>query len=280
MKKIKIHAEKKPFYFYSFLFCISILYVGHLLNQIGLQMYINRINSTSIQYEDFRKMQIPIWWIESVKRDIDNVEDLTIMMMVNGYDLKGNRNIKKSNIKKMLPKIRQNSTYQELKKYYYAALNDVKYFPVPLKENGESYVSFEDSWYAVRNYGGIRKHEGSDLMPEYNISGLYPIVSITDGIVEKIGWLEKGGYRIGIRTPSGAYFYYAHLESYATDIKKGYEIKAGQLLGFMGDTGYGPEGTIGMFDVHLHLGIYLDTPIGELSVNPYYILLYLKANNK
>lgn len=279
MRKLNIHAEKKPFYICDILFIITILYVGHLLNQIGLQMYINRINSTSIQYEDFRKMQLPISWIENVKKDIDNVEDLTITMMVNGYELKGKRNIKKSNRKKILSKIEQNDTYQELKKYYYAVLNDVKYFPVPLKENGESYVSFEDSWYAVRSYGGVRKHEGSDLMPEYNISGLYPIVSITDGIVEKIGWLEKGGYRIGIRSSSGAYFYYAHLESYAKDIKKGDKMKAGQLLGFMGDTGYGPEGTTGMFDVHLHLGIYVDTPIGELSVNPYYILLYLKYSN-
>ncbi len=240
-------------------------------------MYVNRINSTSIQYEDFRKMKLPASWIKKVKKDIANVEDLTITMLVNDYDLTGKKNIKKSNLKKLGNKLAQNNTYQELKKYYYTILNDVEYFPVPQKENGESYVSFDDSWYAVRNYGGARKHEGTDLMPEYNISGLYPIISMTDGVVEKIGWLEKGGYRIGIRAPSGAYFYYAHLESYATGIKKGNKIKAGQLLGLMGDTGYGPEGTTGMFDIHLHLGIYVDTPFGELSVNPYYILKYFHS---
>lgn len=277
MRKLNIPTEKKHFYFFSILLFITMLYVGHLLNQIGLHMYVNRINGTSIQYEEFRKMKLPASRIKKVKKDTGKIEDLAISMLVNDYELSGKKNIKKSDIKKLIFQVRQNKAYQELKKYYYEILNDIKYFPVPLKENGESSVTFEDSWYASRNYGGTRKHEGTDLMPEYNITGLYPIISITDGVVEKIGWLEKGGYRIGIRAPSGAYFYYAHLESYAEGLKKGDEIKAGQLLGFMGDSGYGPEGTTGMFAVHLHLGIYIDTPIGELSVNPYYILLYLQS---
>jgi murein DD-endopeptidase MepM/ murein hydrolase activator NlpD len=277
MRKLNIPAEKKPFYFFSILLFITVLYSGYLLNQIGLHMYVNRINGTSIQYEEFRKMKLPASRIKKVKKNIDKVEDLTITMLINDYELSGKKNIKTSNLKKLLPQVKHNETYQELKKYYFAILNDIKYFPVPLKENGETYVTFEDSWYAARNYGGARKHEGTDLMPEYNITGLYPIISITDGVVEKVGWLEQGGYRIGIRAPSGAYFYYAHLESYAEGIKKGDKIKAGQLLGFMGNSGYGPEGTTGMFAVHLHLGIYIDTPNGELSVNPYYILLYLQS---
>ena len=46
----------------------------------------------------------------------------------------------------------------------------------------------------------------------------------------------------------------------------------------MGDTGYGKtEGTIGNFDVHLHLGIYIRTDhLEEMSVNPYWILRYLE----
>ena len=45
-------------------------------------------------------------------------------------------------------------------------------------------------------------------------SGFYPVISMTDGKIEKIGWLSLGGYRIGIRSPHGGYFYYAHLASY------------------------------------------------------------------
>ena len=81
------------------------------------------------------------------------------------------------------------------------------------------------------------------------------------------------GYRIGIRSPSGGYFYYAHLSSYERDWKEGDSIKAGEILGFMGDTGYGSEGTKGKFPVHLHLGIYIQTPYSrEMSVNPYWVL--------
>ena len=66
----------------------------------------------------------------------------------------------------------------------------------------------------------------------------------------------------------GGYFYYAHLESYEKNFQIGETVEAGQILGFMGNTGYGEEGTSGKFPVHLHLGIYVN-PKGkeELSVN-------------
>lgn len=124
-----------------------------------------------------------------------------------------------------------------------------------------------------RTYGGQRGHEGTDLMPPENIAGYYPVVSMTDGVVEKIGWLPKGGWRIGIRSPSGGYFYYAHLDSYSRSYGVGDRISAGEVLGTMGDTGYGEEGTRGKFAVHLHLGIYIHTEeYEELSVNPYWVL--------
>ncbi len=69
--------------------------------------------------------------------------------------------------------------------------------------------------------------------------------SVSDGTVEQMGWLELGGYRVGIRSPGGLYFYYAHLDSYAAGLQKGDTVKAGTLLGYMGDTGYGQEGTRG-----------------------------------
>ena len=87
---------------------------------------------------------------------------------------------------------------------------------------------------------------------------------------------ELGGYRVGIRSPKGVYFYYAHLDSYA-EIEEGDPVKAGDLLGFMGDTGYSKkEGTMGMFPVHLHVGIYLIHDGEEISVNPYQPLKYLE----
>jgi murein DD-endopeptidase MepM/ murein hydrolase activator NlpD len=117
-------------------------------------------------------------------------------------------------------------------------------------------------------------------MPPENLSGYYRIISMTDGVVEHIGWLPLGGYRIGIRSPLGGYYYYAHLSSYAQDFQIGDHVEAGELLGLMGDTGYGEEGTRGRFPVHLHLGIYLTNAAGEeYSVNPYWVLRYLQTTD-
>ena len=158
-----------------------------------------------------------------------------------------------------------------------AVWDDLQYFPVAeSSDNSRLSVSFEDSWMFDRSYGGERGHEGTDIMPSVNEPGRFPVVSMTDGIVESKGWLELGGYRLGIRAPHGAYFYYAHLDFYA-DIEEGDTINAGDLLGFMGDTGYGTEeGTRGKFPVHLHVGIYLYQNEQEISVNPYPALSYVQ----
>ena len=157
-----------------------------------------------------------------------------------------------------------------------AVWNDLVYFPVALSQSGNINVSFEDSWMFDRSYKGERGHEGTDIMPDKNERGVLPVVSMTDGVVQNKGWLELGGYRLGIRSPHGAYFYYAHLDSYS-DIQEGDTVSAGDLLGFMGDTGYGTEeGTRGKFPVHLHVGIYLYENKQEISVNPYPALVYVQ----
>lgn len=162
----------------------------------------------------------------------------------------------------------------------YDLLKDIKYFPVAKStDKNMSYVYYANSWGDKRTYGGERVHEGIDIMAEEDVRGKYPVVSMTDGWIENIGWLELGGYRIGIRSKHNGYFYYAHLFSYAEGMEEGKEVKAGQLIGYMGDSGYGKEeGTVGMFAVHLHLGIYINDEAGnEKSINPYY---YLKAAEK
>ena len=158
-----------------------------------------------------------------------------------------------------------------------ALWSDLKYFPVAASTRNEKLtVSYENSWKFERTFGGNRYHEGCDIMADVNERGRYPVVSISDGVVEKMGWLPQGGYRIGIRGTSGAYFYYAHLESYG-EIQVGDSVRAGELLGYMGDSGYGEEGTVGQFAVHLHFGIYIPTKNNkEMSVNPYPMLKFLE----
>lgn len=163
--------------------------------------------------------------------------------------------------------------FERLREVFGSIWDDAVCFPV-----AQEGIRYENSWMFERYYGGKRGHEGTDLMPPENIPGHYEVVSMTEGVVEKIGWLPRGGYRIGIRSPSGGYFYYAHLDSYSQAYRIGEEVAAGEVLGLMGDTGYGEEGTRGKFDVHLHLGIYIATEkTPELSVNPYWVLRYVEA---
>lgn len=172
----------------------------------------------------------------------------------------------------------ESGTFQEYQKAVESVWEELCWFPIPLSSTDpNATVAFENSWLAERTYGGKRVHEGTDLMPSIQKSGHYPVVSITDGKVEQVGWLEKGGWRMGVRSKNGNYYYYAHLASYSQKWKKGDPVRAGEVLGYMGDSGYGAEGTTGQFPVHLHLGIYL--PLGsdrEAAVNPYWMLKYLE----
>lgn len=168
-----------------------------------------------------------------------------------------------------------------IREYVTAVWSDLIKFPVgEVASDPEATVTFADSWMQSRTFGGDRGHEGCDIMASVNQRGIYPIYSISGGVVENIGWLRLGGYRIGIRSDSGAYFYYAHLAEYAKEFEIGERVEAGTFLGYMGDTGYSDvPGTTGNFDVHLHLGIYLNDSEGnEFSVNSYPMLRYLWKN--
>lgn len=164
--------------------------------------------------------------------------------------------------------------YKEAKQCYSQFITDVKIFPI----SAEYEYVYENSWNAERTYGGVRKHYGTDIMDPKNIRGNIPIVSISNGIVESIGWNNMGGYRVGVRTQNGGYIYYAHLDKYAPKLKKGSQLSVGDCIGYMGDSGYGEKGTVGEFPVHLHIGIATKA-LGskEAWVNPYYILKYLEG---
>lgn len=166
-------------------------------------------------------------------------------------------------------------------------LNDKKmfclenmYFPIAFSDDNKECILFEDTYGDSRSYGGERIHEGCDIMTKNNIRGEFPIVAVCDGYIEKIGWLELGGYRVGLRSETGVYYYYAHLYRYEEGLSEGMKVYAGQILGYIGDSGYSKvQGTTGNFDVHLHFGIYLTDKKGnEYTVNPYNLLKRLKKS--
>jgi hypothetical protein len=166
-----------------------------------------------------------------------------------------------------------NDEFAELAKVCTALLKDSEgsVFPVPMSSNERvKWVEYIDSWGYERTYGGERSHEGTDIFAIDNVRGRLPVVSMTDGTVSAKGWLELGGYRLGITSGNGVYYYYAHLDSYAEGLEVGDEVHAGQLIGLMGDSGYSRvPGTKGYFPVHLHLGMYIYRDGMELSINPH-----------
>lgn len=238
-----------------------------------------QLDAYTWESDEFRAMNLGDHVAQMNTIDLD---EITSLMIEQEYDLTGLSTEKTLSgfdlVSKQLQS-RRPAEYRKLRNAYAAIFQDLRYFPIPASTvQATPDISYEDGWMDSRTYGGDRHHEGCDIMGTAMPRGFYPVVSISDGVVEKIGWLEQGGWRIGIRTPSGIYLYYAHLYDYSQEFKEGDSVKAGQLLGFMGDSGYSAvEGTVGNFEVHLHLGIYLKTDhYEELSVNPYWILRYLE----
>ncbi len=89
-----------------------------------------------------------------------------------------------------------------------------------------------------------------------------PIIAVESGYVEALGWNQYGGWRIGIRSfDKKRYYYYAHLRQnfpYALDLKEGSIVTAGDVIGYMGHTGYSTkENTNNIDTVHLHWGMQL-----------------------
>lgn len=128
------------------------------------------------------------------------------------------------------------------------------YFPIA---KGFEYTHYDD-FGAGRSYGYDRKHLGHDMMGQTGT----PVVAVESGTVEAIGWNQYGGWRIGIRSFDGKrYYYYAHLRQnypYAEGLEQGSVVTAGDVIGYMGRTGYSTKENVNNIDVtHLHWGLEL-----------------------
>lgn len=118
--------------------------------------------------------------------------------------------------------------------------------------------SHYDDFGTGRSYGYKRKHLGHDLMAATGT----PVIAIETGTVEIMGWNQYGGWRIGIRSlDKKRYYYYAHLRQnrpFNPSIKEGAVVNAGEVIGYVGRTGYSTtENTNNIDESHLHLGMEL-----------------------
>lgn len=145
--------------------------------------------------------------------------------------------------------------------------------------------SHYDDFGNARSYGFKRTHLGNDLMGSIGT----PIVAVESGIVEACGWNQYGGWRIGIRSfDKKRYYYYAHLRKdhpYALNIHEGQTVMAGDVIGYLGMTGYSTKENVNNINVpHLHFGMQLifdesqKESNNEIWIDVYQIIEFLKKN--
>ena len=122
---------------------------------------------------------------------------------------------------------------------------------------GFPYSDYDD-FGSSRSFGYRRQHLGHDMMGQIGT----PIIAVESGYVECLGWNRYGGWRIGIRSfDKKRYYYYAHLRQnfpYCKSLKEGSTVTAGDVIGYMGHTGYSDtENTNNIDIIHLHFGLQL-----------------------
>jgi len=117
---------------------------------------------------------------------------------------------------------------------------------------------FSDDWLVGRPGG--RYHEGIDLFAARGT----PVVAVGDGTLSRVGWNGLGGWRLWLRDGAGTEFYYAHLDAFAPAAREGASVRAGTVVGFVGDSG-DAKGT----SPHVHFEIH---PGGGGPIRPYPIV--------
>jgi murein DD-endopeptidase MepM/ murein hydrolase activator NlpD len=112
--------------------------------------------------------------------------------------------------------------------------------------------SFTDTFGAFR--ADVSYHHGDDIFAPLGT----PLLAVAEGTLFSVGVNPIGGNRLWLRDRAGNEFYYAHLSAYSTLARDGAEVQAGDVIGFVGDTG-DARGT----PYHLHFEIH---PVGYLGL--------------
>jgi murein DD-endopeptidase MepM/ murein hydrolase activator NlpD len=108
-------------------------------------------------------------------------------------------------------------------------------------------------------------HHGEDIFAPLGA----PILAVADGIVYSVGWNDVGGLRLWLQDQAGNEFYYAHLSAYSPLAVNGAQVRAGEVLGFMGNTGDAEHTPYHLhFEIHPASMLYLGYD-GAVAPYPY-----------
>ncbi len=105
-----------------------------------------------------------------------------------------------------------------------------------LTSKGHVFPVYGQAWYSD-SFGSPRAdtgwHHGIDIFAPMGT----PILAVAEGTVYSVGWNNLGGNRLWLRDTDGNQFYYAHLSAYSPLAVNGLRVKAGAVLGFVGNSG-------------------------------------------
>ena len=119
-------------------------------------------------------------------------------------------------------------------------------------------AKYSNDWGNPRG-GGTRSHEGTDMFAPKGT----PVVSPVDGTIVSIDYGKLGGNFVKVKDKQGNTHYLAHLDTQSKNISVGQSVRAGTVVGTVGNTGNAAS-----TPPHLHYGIY--TANG--ATNPYPVL--------
>ena len=297
----------------------GLIYYSSFANSLELKS--EKQDKSFIKWVDFRVTEEALE--KTAKLDIDShnknenikynwIELIAYLACKNGGDFKI---FNESDLDTLLEKLKMGRTIEELTKdmkyynYYlesYSAILEqfIGYYYIEVKNSdgttsmkqkygikvfcpiAQNYAfSHYDDFGNSRSYGFKRTHLGNDLMGSIGT----PIIAVESGIIEACGWNQYGGWRVGIRSLDGKrYYYYAHLRKnhpYAESLHEGQMVMAGDVIGYLGMTGYSVKENVNNINVpHLHFGMQLifdesqKESTNEIWIDVYQIVEFLKKN--
>lgn len=136
---------------------------------------------------------------------------------------------------------------------------------------------FHDTWGAPRSGG--RGHRGTDIMSPKGTE----VRAVADGVVETLGNGPRSGYYVRLTHEGDWESWYMHLANdtpgtddgrggaetaYADGLDEGDRVRAGQVIGYVGDSGNAESS-----GSHTHFELH----VGGRAINPYPYLVDVEA---
>lgn len=229
---------------------------------------------------------------------VNDLKTYSYSDLMNIWDFKSISELFQNSYSELVASYTQNSIQSFYYNCFFPIASEIQAYNPALRQPITISPTYSDDFLDPRNFENISFHDGNDIMCTEGT----PIIAVESGYIENLGWNTAGGWRIGIRSKDQKrYWYYAHMRKYTpyhTNYKKGDYVNAGDIIGFVGSTGYSdslpvdtlPESdlicskaTDGLFVPHLHIGLkvtHLDEKGEEQATwtDPYPILKFLEAN--